>query len=73
MKSIDDPSLFNLSELAADLTTSFEKIWQEIGELDERAPISTTTARSGWLAPVSWFTSGRSASSVFVRRREAAT
>ena len=34
MKSIDDPSLFNLSELAAELTNSFDKIWNELDELD---------------------------------------
>ena len=35
MKSIEDPSLFNFSELAADLTTSFEKIWHELDELED--------------------------------------
>ena len=34
MKSSDDPSTFNLSELASDLTTSFEKIWHELDELE---------------------------------------
>jgi len=35
MKSIEDSSLFNLSEFAPNLTTSFEKFWHELDELEE--------------------------------------
>ena len=34
MKSIDDSSFFNLPEVASDLSTSFEKIWHELDELE---------------------------------------